>query len=92
MLIFNEFTPKPHTSKEELVEIMAKFAEVGTGPGTVLGHYVKADGSGGINIMEVDDMEGVYRTTLEYLPYMTIESTPIVDIENAVTQIMDYLS
>ena len=37
-------------------------------------------------------MEGVYRTTLEYLPYMTIESTPIVDIEDAVTQIMDYLS
>ena len=92
MLIFNEFTPKPHTSKEEVAETMAKFAEVGTGPGTVLGHYVKADGSGVINIMEVDDMEGVYRTTLEDLPYMTIESTPIVDIEDAVTQIMDYLS
>ncbi|MEC7909455.1 MAG: DUF3303 family protein, partial [Actinomycetota bacterium] len=62
------------------------------GPGTLLGHYVKADGSGVISIMEVDDMESVYRTTLEYLPYMTIETTPIVNIDDAVVQIMDYLS
>jgi|TARA_B100001996_G_C18563835_1_gene555653 hypothetical protein len=92
MLIFNQFTPRPHASKEEVAETMAKFAEVGTGPGTLLGHYVKADGSGVISIMEVDDMESVYRTTLEYLPYMTIETTPIVNIDDAVVQIMDYLS
>jgi len=37
-------------------------------------------------------MESVYRTTLEYLPYMEIESTPVLDIESAVPQIADYLS
>ena len=92
MIVFNQFTPKKFTSKEELAELMAVFAEVGTGEGTVLGHYIKADGSGAFNVVEIDDMESVYRTTLEYLPYMEIESTPVLDIESAVPQIMDYLS
>ena len=92
MIIFNQFTPKPHATKEEMTEMMAKFAEVGTGEGTVLGHYIKTDGSGSFNIVEVDDMNSVYRTTLEYLPFMEIESTPVIDIENGVAQIMDYLS
>ena len=107
MIIFNQFTPKPQATKEEMTEMMAKFAEVGTGEGTVLGHYIKTDGSGegtvlghyiktdgsgAFNIVEVDDMNSVYRTTLEYLPFMEIESTPVIDIENGVAQIMDYLS
>ena len=92
MIIFNQFTPKPQATKEEMTEMMAKFAEVGTGEGTVLGHYIKTDGSGAFNIVEVDDMNSVYRTTLEYLPFMEIESTPVIDIENGVAQILDYLS
>ncbi len=92
MILFNQFTPKRFMSKEELAELMAVFAEVGTGPGNVLGHYIKADGSGAFNIVEIDDIDSVYRTTLEYLPFMDIESTPVLDIESAVPQIADYLS
>ena len=92
MIVFNQFTPKKITSKEDLAALIAVFAQDGTAEGTVLGHYIKADGSGAFNIVEIDDMESVYRTTLEYLPYMEIESTPVLDIESAVPQIADYLS
>tara|TARA_B100000427_G_scaffold240762_1_gene203712 strand:- start:37 stop:318 length:282 start_codon:yes stop_codon:yes gene_type:complete len=93
MLIMTKYTIKPHISKEEHAEAMAKFAEFGEGPGEVVAHWAFADGSGGINVIDTDDAEATLRNSLNYLPYLTTDfSMPVVTVDSAVPIIMDYLS
>jgi hypothetical protein len=60
MIFITTYKTKPYMTKEETSELMALFAEVGNGPGTIA-QYVAADGTGGVVISETDDIAESYR-------------------------------
>jgi hypothetical protein len=60
MIFITTYKTKPYMTKEETSELMALFAEVGNGPGTIV-QYVAADGTGGVVISETDDIAESYR-------------------------------
>ena len=90
MIFVTTYTFKPHISKAESQELMDVFASAGSAPGTTA-HYVNADGSGGTVIAENDDPAAAYRNALNYSPWLSFQTTTVLRIEDAVTQIADYL-
>ena len=66
-------------------------ADGGEAPGTIA-HYVDADGGGGWIIAESDDAASGYATTIRYQPYLRIETSVIISIDQAVTGILEALA
>jgi Domain of unknown function (DUF3303) len=91
MIFITTYTLKPYMSPEEGKEMMARFAEVGPGPGTTA-HYVAADGSGGLVISDNDDLGATYRNVLEYGEWLSFDSTAVLTVDEAVPHIMDSLT
>jgi len=91
MMFMTRYKTKPHMSKAELGEMMELFGSVGEAPGTIA-HYVDADGSGGWIIAESDDAASGYATTIRYQPYLRIETSVIISIDQAVTGILEALA
>jgi hypothetical protein len=78
-------------SKDETKQLMGVFADKGV-VGTVIAHYVAADGSQGVVITEADELEGAYRNILNYAEWIEYDTKPYLTMEQAVPHIMDYIS
>ncbi len=91
MLFLSEYRLRPGMTKAETASLMTIFGERGAEPGTVA-HYVKADGSGGLVIIDQDDPADAYASTLAYSEYLEFTVTPLLTIEDAVGPIATYLS
>jgi hypothetical protein len=91
MLFLSEYTFRPGLKKADFANLMTVFGERGAEAGTVA-HYVKADGSGGLVIINQDDTATAYASTLAYSDYLDFTITPLLTIEDAVGPIATYLS
>jgi uncharacterized protein DUF3303 len=78
-------------SKDETKKLMGVFADKGV-VGDLKAHYVAADGSQGVLIIEADDLEEAYRNILNYAEWIEYDTKPYLTIEQAVPHIMDYIS
>jgi hypothetical protein len=86
VLFVGEYSVRPHASKHDMERLMALFAERGPEAGTV-GHYLKADGSGGLIILDSDEAS-VFEWVLAYGEYLTFTVTPVLTVTQAVGPIM----
>ena len=80
---------KQNMTKNETKGLLDMFGAVGEAPGTIA-HYVWADGRGGTLVGERDDLTDVYRNLLNYTEWMDFEIHPVLPVEEAVTQALDY--
>lgn len=76
--------------KEHGAELMTRYAERGIPPGQVA-HYIHADNSGGFVIGDESALERLYSDALAYSTYLEFETRPILTIDEALPQIMEYL-
>lgn len=90
MLFITDYSFNAGMSKEQTAELMTMFAAAGSAPGTIA-HYVNTDGSGGTVISDSDDPVAAYRNAINYGPWMTLSTRPVLTVEDAVPQIADYL-
>lgn len=90
MIFVTTYELKPHLTKDEAKELMEVFATEGSTPGTIA-HYINADGGGGVVIAENDDPAAAYRNTLNYTQWMTFDTKVVLEVEDAVPLIGDYL-
>jgi hypothetical protein len=91
IIFITTYKIKPFLSKAETKELMSVFARVGAGPGTTA-HYIAADGSHGVVIGEVDDLEPGYANQQNYTEWVEYDTTPVLKVEQAVPHIMAPLS
>ena len=85
------YTFKPHMGKDETARMMETFGTVGEAPGRTE-HLVRIDGRGGTVIGETDDLDGVYRNVLSYSEWVEFDLCAVLAVDDAVTQVMDYLA
>jgi hypothetical protein len=85
------YTFKPHMGKDETARMMETFASVGEAPGRTH-HFVRVDGRGGTVIGETDDLDAVYRNVLSYSDWVEFDMSTVLAVDEAVAQVMDYLS
>jgi Domain of unknown function (DUF3303) len=78
-------------SKDDTKKLMGAFAEHGVPSGTQA-HYVAADGSQGVVILESDDLEEGYRNLLNYSEWIEYDIKPYLTLEQALPHISDYIS
>ena len=90
MLLITEYHLKSHMPKADTKRLMDEFAKRGATAGEVA-HYVRADGSGGYTIGDVETVDEGYEAALAYSEFMTFTITPILKIDDAVGPIMAYL-
>lgn len=76
--------------KEHVAQLMAKFAERGA-PAGEIAHYVHRDGSGGFTIADENALEQLYANSLAYGEYLELETRPVLEIDDALPQILEYL-
>jgi hypothetical protein len=79
---------KPYTTKQEVAEIMAQYAELGDIP-SVIAHYVRREGTGGIVIS--DEMPE-YSRSLAWGRYLRWECIPIDDVGAILPDVQAYIS
>lgn len=91
MMTITHYRTKPYMSKSELTEMMALFAKVGEAPGTVA-HYVDASGGGGWIVGNSDDPAANYANIIRYEPYLVLETTIVMPIDDAVPAILEALA
>ena len=91
MMFVTRYNTKPHMTKAELKDMMDLFGKVGEAPGTI-SHYVDADGGGGWIISESDDPAAEYANTVRYQPYLTIDTSVVLPIDQAVAGILEALA
>jgi hypothetical protein len=91
MILITTYKLKPFLSKDEYSELMSVFAEKAGPPGQTA-HYVAADNSQGVVISETDDVEGGYRTILNYTQWLEFETKVFLTVEQAVPLIMESLA
>ena len=86
MRFVSTYTFKPYMSREENMQVLARFAEVGNAPG-VTDHMVYTDGTGGVVIGESDDITGLYRNVLAYSDLVTFDTHIALTAEEAVPEV-----
>jgi Domain of unknown function (DUF3303) len=77
-------------SRDETKKLMGVFSKEGV-PSTVTAHYVAADGSQGLVIMEADDLQEAYRNLLNYAEWIEYDTKPYLTIDQALPHIADYI-
>lgn len=90
MLFISEYRIRPGMSKEDTSRLMTVFGERGEEDGTIA-HYIKADGSGGVVILDQDDTLKAYESVLAYSEYLEFTVTPALKIDDAVGPILAYI-
>jgi hypothetical protein len=85
------YTLTGERTKEKTAELMAIFAKRGNNDSTIA-HWVYADGGGGFLIADGTEMDLLYQDALAYSTWMEFSSTPIISIEDAVPQIVAWMS
>jgi hypothetical protein len=91
MILVTTYKVKPYLSKAKLSELMAVFGAVGVPAGTKA-HYVAADNSHGVVIVETDDPAEGYRNLLNYSQWVEYDTKVMLTVEEAVPHIMDALA
>lgn len=91
MILVTKYKIKPFLSKEETRKVLDVFAKEGAAPGTIA-HYVAADGGAGVVISDTDDIEGAYRSILNYTQWIEYDTHVMLDIETALPHLMDSLN
>ncbi len=91
MLYVTHYESVGEPSKERTQELMALFAERGSGPGT-LAHYVYADGGGGLVIADDSALDALYGDAIQYSPYLEFSTRPILMVEDAIPTIVEWMS
>jgi len=77
-------------TKDGIQEVLERFGDVGEGPG-VVGHYIFADGTGGVVITDGPDSEHGYRVGLALGEFMDeMEEHTALRIEDALPIVMKY--
>ena len=61
-------------------------------PSGAQAHYVAADGSQGVVILETDDLQEGYRNLLNYSEWIEYDTKPYLTLEQALPHISDYIS
>jgi hypothetical protein len=87
MLYMTRYSIRGERTKERIGTLMSAFAERGEIPGTVA-HYTAVDGTGGLLIIDSDDVATLYQATLAYQEWLEMEVTPIMTIDDAVPHIL----
>ena len=77
-------------TKDGIKEVLERYADLGEDPG-VVGHYVFADGSGGIIIADSPNSEHSYRVGLALGEFIDdIEEHTVLPLEQALPLVMKY--
>jgi len=91
MMFLTQYRTKPFMTKAETTAMMELFATVGETPGTIA-HYVDADGGGGWVVSESDDPAANYANTIRYEPFLKIETSVVMPVDDAVPLILEALA
>lgn len=91
MLFLTEYTLRDGLDQGDFKRVMDLFGRRGAEAGE-LAHYVKADGSGGVTISELDQITKAYEATLAYSEFMTFDIVPILKIDDAVGPLLAQLA
>jgi hypothetical protein len=76
-------------TKDGIKEVLRRYADLGEDAG-VIGHYVFADGSGGIVIAESPDSEHSYRVGIALGEFVDVEEHTVLRLEDALPIVMKY--
>ena len=77
-------------TKDGIQEVLERYADLGEDPG-VVGHYVFADGSGGIVIADSPSSEHAYRVGLALGEFIDdIEEHTVLPLDEALPLVMKY--
>jgi hypothetical protein len=90
MLFISEYTFRPNMNKDDTAKLMTLFGQRGAEPGTIA-HYVKADGTGGVVILDQEDAVKAFEGTLAYAEYLDFKVSPVITIEDALAPIAAYI-
>ena len=91
MIFMTRYKVRPFLSKDEQRKLMDVFGKVGAPAGTTA-HYVAADGSHGVAILEADDAEAAYANLQNYTEWIEYDTKAMLTIEQALPHIMAALS
>jgi hypothetical protein len=90
MLFVTEYRFRSGMDQAQVGRLMELFAKRGPEPGEVA-HYVKADGTGGFTIDEVDDPATPYAASLAYAEFLEFNTSPVLKIDDAIGSITSFL-
>ncbi len=91
MIFMTTYKLKPFLSKDERRTLLDVFGKVGVPAGTTA-HYVAADGSHGVAILEANDLDAAYANLQNYLEWIEYDTKPMLTIEQALPHITAALS
>ena len=91
MIFMTTYKVRPFLSKDEQRKLMGVFGRVGVPAGTTA-HYVAADGSHGVAILEADDAEAAYANLQNYTEWIEYDTKVMLTIEQALPHITAALS
>jgi hypothetical protein len=91
MMMVTEYQVKRFMTKAETAEMMAVFAEAGTGPGEIA-HYVALDGAHGWVVSDSDDAGALYANTLKFTEWVDFKSSVVLRADDAVPHILTALA
>lgn len=89
MLYVTTYGFRGEMSPETTKELLSVHAERGSSPGE-LAHYLRFDGSGGVIVSDVtpDMAERQYENVLHFQQWLTMETTPVMTVEEAMPSIL----
>jgi hypothetical protein len=90
MLFVTEYRFRSGMDQAQVQRLMDLFAKRGAEPGEVA-HYVKADGTGGFTIDDVDDIATPYAASLAYAEFIEFNTSPVLKIDDAIGPITAFL-
>jgi hypothetical protein len=90
MLFVTEYRFRSGMDQAQVQRLMDLFGKRGAEAGEVA-HYVKADGTGGFTIDEVDDAATPYAAALAYSEFIEFNASPVLKIDDAIGPITTYL-
>lgn len=79
--------------KEAGMRIMEAYGKAGDDPG-MIAHYLFADGTGGVVVVDSDDPAAAYRTSLYMSEFLDLQAThthPAITLEQALGAVGEYL-
>jgi hypothetical protein len=90
MLFVTEYRFRSGMDRAQVQRVMDLFGQRGAEAGEIA-HYVKADGTGGFTINEVDDPATSYAASLAYAEFIEFSTSPVLKIDDAIGPITTFL-
>jgi hypothetical protein len=86
MIFMTTYKLKPFLTNDQRRKLLDVFGKAGVPAGTTA-HYVAADGSLGVVLVEADDAEEAYANIQNYLEWVEYDSKVMLTIEQALPHI-----